>query len=92
MSSNKINQLPARLDYASSWSAPSSLSWSDDQTCLDTAESFVNAIGENSVLNAVDGGSHFGFTKELKNIFDRRKQVTIYFESKFKLNNTHSQL
>lgn len=64
----------------------------DRSESVDTVPHFVDIRDEDLALNKAYVGNRFGFTKELKNIFDRRKRITLYFESRFKLKSTQSQL
>lgn len=64
----------------------------DRSESVDTVPHFVDIRDEDLALNKAYVGNRFGFTKELKNIFDRRKCITLYFESRFKLKSTQSQL
>ena len=51
---------------------------------LDIGQPFVDVMGEDLALNAAYCGKQFRFTGRLKNIFDRCKCITLYFESRFK--------
>ena len=64
----------------------------DRSESVDIVPHFVDTRDEDLALNKAYVRNRFGFTKELKNIFDRRNCITLYFESRFKLKSTQGQL